>query len=100
MRTVADADVILGLEAQDFWGVTHQMTPLNRFGMESRPTTKAGAKIITVSAIELSHKSNYQDFGRYVEADVAITGDAEATLPALIEAMGRGALVLFLKLCR
>ena len=49
--------------------------------------TKPGAKIITVSAIELNHKSNYQDFGRYMEADLAITGDAEATLPELIEAV-------------
>jgi thiamine pyrophosphate-dependent acetolactate synthase large subunit-like protein len=84
---VADADVILGLEVQDFWGATHAMTGLNRFGMATRPTTKPGAKIITVSAVELNHKSNYQDFGRYVEADLAITGDAEATLPALIEAV-------------
>jgi acetolactate synthase I/II/III large subunit len=84
---VADADVILGLEVQDFWGMTHQMTPLNRFGMESRPSTKPGAKIITVSAVELNHKSNHQDFGRYIEADLAITGDAEATLPELIEAV-------------
>jgi len=84
---VAEADVILGLEVQDFWGATHQMTGLNRFGMETRATTKPGAKVITISAIELNHKSNYQDFGRYVEADLAITGDAEATLPALIEAV-------------
>jgi len=84
---VADYDLILGLEVQDFWGMTHQQTPVTRFGMESRPTTKAGAKIITISALELNHKSNYQDFGRYVEADLAITGDAEATLPELIEAV-------------
>ena len=87
---VSEADVILGLEVQDLWGATHQMTPLNRFGMESRPTTKNGAKIISISAVELNHKSNYQDFGRYVEADLAITGDAEATLPALIEAVRKG----------
>ena len=43
--------------------------------------------MITISAIDLNHKSNYQDFGRYVEADLSITGDAEATLPALIEAV-------------
>src|SRR5215831_10931894 len=84
---VADADVILGLEVQDFYGMTHQMTGLNRFGMESRATTKPGAKIITVSAVELNHKSNHQDFGRYLEADLSITGDAEATLPELIEAV-------------
>jgi acetolactate synthase I/II/III large subunit len=84
---LSDADVILGLEVQDFWGITHKMTPVNRFGMESFPSTRAGAKIISLSAIELNHKSNYQDFGRYVEADLAITGDPEATLPALCEAV-------------
>ena len=37
--SLADADVILGLETQDLWGLTHSQTGLNRFGMESRPTT-------------------------------------------------------------
>jgi acetolactate synthase-1/2/3 large subunit len=86
---VRGADVILALEVQDLYSITHQMTPLNRFGMESRPTTEPGAKIITVSAVELNHKSNNQDFGRYIEADLSITGDAEATLPELIEAVKR-----------
>ena len=36
---------------------------------------------------DLNHKSNYQDFGRYAEVDLAIAADAEATLPALIEAV-------------
>ena len=84
---LSDHDVILALEAQDLWGVTHKMTGFNKFGMESQPSIKPGAKIITVSAVELNHKSNYQDFGRYVEADLAITGDPEATLPELIEAV-------------
>jgi thiamine pyrophosphate-dependent acetolactate synthase large subunit-like protein len=82
---VSDADVLLALEAQDLWSLTHKMTPLNRFGMEAQSTMKPGAKVITISAVELNHKSNYQDFGRYMEADLSITGDAEATLPALIE---------------
>jgi acetolactate synthase-1/2/3 large subunit len=89
LPNVADADVILGLEAQELWSYTHRMTPLNRFGMESQPTTKPGAKLISISALALSHKSNYQDFGRYVEVDLNITGDAEATLPALTEAVQR-----------
>ncbi|HEV2198932.1 MAG TPA: thiamine pyrophosphate-dependent enzyme [Bryobacteraceae bacterium] len=84
---ITDSDAILALEADDLWGVLHRSTPINRFGMETRPITKAGAKIITVSAVELNHKSNYQDFGRYVEADIAVTGDPEATLPELIEAV-------------
>ena len=84
---LTDHDVILALEPQDLWGITHKMTGLNKFGMESQPTIKAGAKVVTISAVELNHKSNYQDFGRYVEADLAITGDPEATLPELIEAV-------------
>ena len=84
---LSEHDVILALEAQDLWGITHKMTGFNKFGMESQPSTKLGAKVITVSAIDLNHKSNYQDFGRYVEADLAITGDPEATLPELIEAV-------------
>ena len=34
-------------------------------------------------------KSNYQDFQRYQEVDMAIAADAEATLPSLIEACKR-----------
>ncbi len=84
---VSDADVVLGLEAQEMWTITHTMTGLNKFGMESHSVMKPGAKIINISAIELNHKSNYQDFGRYSESDLSIMGDAEATLPALIEAV-------------
>src|SRR5262245_57495275 len=51
--------------------------------------TKAGAKIVTIGSQELVTKSNYQDMGRYNEVDLAIAGDAEATMPALIEACKR-----------
>jgi acetolactate synthase-1/2/3 large subunit len=34
-------------------------------------------------------KSNYQDFQRYTEVDMAIAADSEATLPSLIEACKR-----------
>lgn len=87
--SIADADVILGLEVQDFWSVTHTMTPVNRMGMESKSITKPGAKLITIYSGDLGEKSNYQDLGRFAEVDVAIAADAEATLPALIEACRR-----------
>jgi len=54
--------------------------------MESRPTIKPGTKVVTISASDLLTRNNYQDGGRYNEADLAIPGDAEATLPSLIEA--------------
>ncbi|HEY1238976.1 MAG TPA: thiamine pyrophosphate-binding protein [Bryobacteraceae bacterium] len=87
--SVAAADVVLGLEVPDFWNATHSQTPINRMGMESRPITKAGAKLITITAGDLFSRSNYQDFGRYTEVDLAIAADAEATLPSLIEACKR-----------
>ena len=87
--SVATADVVLGLEVPDFWNATHAQTPINRMGMTSRPTTKPGAKLITITAGDLFSRSNYQDFGRYTEVDLAIAADAEATLPGLIEACKR-----------
>ena len=83
---VANADLVVGLEVPDFFHLTHALTPVNRFGMEARPTTKAGAKLVTISASDLLTKNNYQEAGRYTEADLAIPADAEATLPSLIEA--------------
>ncbi len=84
--SIANADVVLGLEVQDFWMATHTQTPINRMGMEARPITKPGAKLITIYSGDLYGKSNYQDFGRYADVDLSIAADAEATLPALIEA--------------
>jgi acetolactate synthase-1/2/3 large subunit len=86
---VAEADLVLGLEMPDFFQQIHTLTPINRFGMESRRQTRPGTKIATISSHELLTKSNYQDFGRYTEADLAIVADAEATMPALIEACKR-----------
>jgi thiamine pyrophosphate-dependent acetolactate synthase large subunit-like protein len=83
--SIANADVVLALEVPDFWNVTHAQTPLNRMGMEVRPLTKEGAKLITISSMDLLMKSNYQDFGQYNEADIALPADAETTLPLLIE---------------
>ena len=86
---IAAADVILGLELADFWFATHKQTPVNRMGMETRPRTRPDAKLISIFSGDLFAKSNYQDFGRYTELDLAIAADAEATLPALIEACKR-----------
>ncbi len=41
--------------------------------------------MITIYAGDLFSKSNYQDFGRYDEVDLAIAADAQATLPMLID---------------
>src|SRR5205814_1551342 len=50
---------------------------------------KPGTKVISIGTRDLYTKSNYQEFQRYQEADIAIAADVEATLPSLIESCKR-----------
>jgi thiamine pyrophosphate-dependent acetolactate synthase large subunit-like protein len=83
--TVGSADVILGLEVVDFWGITHQFR--GHIIASSRATTKPGAKIVSISSADLFIKSNFQNFQRFEPVDLAIAADAATTLPHLIEAV-------------
>jgi acetolactate synthase-1/2/3 large subunit len=80
---VANADVIMGLEATDFWSALNTMHDQVR--RTSRPIMKNDAKLISISMGDLYTKANYQDFYRYTGVDLAMAADAEATLPSLIE---------------
>ncbi len=84
---LANADVILGLEVADLWGAVNNYR--DQLYRSSRPITKPGTKVISITALDLYTKSNYQDFQRYPEVDIAMAADAEATLPSLIEACKR-----------
>jgi acetolactate synthase-1/2/3 large subunit len=86
-EVIANADVILGLELNDFWGTIHSFR--DQMERTSRPITKPGVKLISISAANLFYKSNYQNFQRYAEIDLDLAADAEATLPALIESVKR-----------
>jgi acetolactate synthase I/II/III large subunit len=55
----------------------------------ARNALKPGAKLIMISTADLGGRSNYWNFGRYEETDLAIAADAEATLPSLIEEVKR-----------
>ena len=84
---IREADVILGLEMSDFWG------NVNSFRDQMRRTSetliKPGTKLISINSDDLYTKSNYQDFDRLPEVDLAIAADGESTLPALTEAVKR-----------
>jgi len=82
---LANADVILGLELNDFWGTIHSYR--DQMERTSQPITRPDTKLIGISAATLFFKSNYQNFQRYPELDLDIAGDAEATLPSLIESV-------------
>ena len=82
---IANADVILGLELTDFWGtITAVRDSLHRV---ARSRLRPGTRLISITASDLYTKSNFQDFQRYPEVDVAIAADAETTLPSLTEAV-------------
>jgi acetolactate synthase-1/2/3 large subunit len=84
---IADGDVVVGLEISNFFGATN--TYRDQIERSSKAATKTGAKLVTITALEMNSKANYQDFQRYAEVDLALAGDAEATLPSLIEAVKR-----------
>jgi acetolactate synthase I/II/III large subunit len=84
---IGAADVVLGLELTDFWGTVNSYR--DQLHRSSRSILKSGAKTIAISTRDLGIKANYQEFQRYPELDLAVTGDAEATLPSLVDAVKR-----------
>ena len=78
------ADVVLGLECEDLWGTVNEYKDV--LIRHSEPILKPGAKVISIGAGDLFIHSNYQDFQRLPEVDLAIAADAEETMPSLIEA--------------
>ena len=81
------ADVILAMEVNDLWGALNRFR--DRIVRTSHPAIKPTAKTITLGVRDLYLKSNYQDFGRYQDVTLDIAGDAQASLPALTEAVKR-----------
>jgi thiamine pyrophosphate-dependent acetolactate synthase large subunit-like protein len=81
----AQADVILGLELNDTWGLVSAVP--DHVEREAVRVAKPGVKLATIGTTELFYKSNYQNFQRYYGADLSVAGDAQASLPALIEAV-------------
>ena len=84
---IARADCILSLEPVDLYGQLNAMRDQIERTVSSK--TKKGVKVISISTHDLLIHSNYQDFQRYVGADITITADAQTTLPSLIEAVRR-----------
>ena len=79
------ADVVLGLEVVDLYAAVNHYR--DRIVRDSRPLMKPGAKLISISAAEFLMRSNFQDSQRYQPADLVISGDGQATLPCLLEAV-------------
>jgi thiamine pyrophosphate-dependent acetolactate synthase large subunit-like protein len=85
---LGQADVVLMLEVADPWG---QFNSISDPHHEYRRLGKADVKIIHISLGDTLTKSNYQDMQRFMPVDVPISGDSQASLPTLTEAVKREA---------
>jgi thiamine pyrophosphate-dependent acetolactate synthase large subunit-like protein len=86
---IAQADCILSLEPVDLFGQLNGLR--DQLERTDIPRVKNGVKVISISTHDFLVHSNYQDFQRYVGADINIAADAQTTLPSLIEAVRREA---------
>jgi acetolactate synthase-1/2/3 large subunit len=85
---IGQADVVIGMELSDFWNTVNGFVDNGNEGFgKNINKLKPGTKLISISSVELLTKSNYQDFQRFQSVDISMPGDAEATLPSLIEAV-------------
>jgi acetolactate synthase-1/2/3 large subunit len=85
---ISNADVVLGLELSDYWALVNAFVDNGHDNIGiNESKVKPGTKLIGISSTPLVTKSNYQDFQRFQSLDVDMVGDAEASLPALIEAV-------------
>ena len=83
---VSEADVVLLLEVADPWGQFNSLSDPHKV---HRTIGKKGARIVNLSMQDVYIRSNYQDFQRYQPVDLAINGDAQASLPTLIDEVRR-----------
>ena len=70
---VAQADLVVGIDMTDFWGQVHSYR--DQLHRTSRPILKPGTKTVTVGSGDLFIKANYQNFQRFPDVDLAISGD-------------------------
>jgi len=82
---IRSADVILALEPYDLYGMLYEVNDL--IGRPSEPKIRPGTKVIVLGTTDTQIKPNITLYARYTSADLGITGDAEATMPLLIQAI-------------
>jgi acetolactate synthase I/II/III large subunit len=81
-QLVRDADVVLMLDVGDPWG---QLNTVEEPMRTTRALSRADVKVITIGFGESAIRSNYQDFQRFLSVDLAIHGEAQASMPVLTE---------------
>src|SRR4051794_2993152 len=83
---VNEADVVLLLEVSDAYGQFYSLSDPHKV---QRAIGRKDVRIVNLSMQDVYLKSNYQDIQRYLPVDLSINGDAQASLPALIDEVQR-----------
>jgi acetolactate synthase I/II/III large subunit len=86
-RVVPKADVVLLLGVDDIWEVLFSVA--DTVTRPTRRIAKPDVKTIAISIDEYDARGNIQDQMHALDVDLPIAGDAEASLPSLIEAVKR-----------
>jgi acetolactate synthase-1/2/3 large subunit len=84
---ISQADLILGIELNDYWAAVHAFG--DRIVRRARLITRPNVRTISIGVRDLFTKSNYQEFQRYQDVDLAIAADGEDTLPSLTDQVRR-----------
>lgn len=84
---IGQADVIVGFELTDLFGVVGDVIDLPE--RTTRMKIKPGTTVISISTLYNQSAGNYQDQQRFYEPTMAIAGDSEASMPYLIDAVNR-----------
>jgi thiamine pyrophosphate-dependent acetolactate synthase large subunit-like protein len=82
---LSQADLVVGIDMTDFWGVTHGYR--DQLHRTSRPLLKPSVKTVSLTSSTQTIRSNYQNFQRFSDVNLEISGDGAATLPWLLEAV-------------
>jgi len=84
---LTQADLVVGMDMTDFWGAIHSYR--DQLQRSSHPILKPGTKTVALTSADQFIRSNYQNFQRFTDVDLEISGDGAATLPFLIEAVNK-----------
>ena len=84
---ISQADLILGIELNDYWAAVHAFG--DRIVRRARLITRPNVRTISIGVRDLFTKTNYQEFQRYQDVDLAIAADGEETLPSLTDQVRR-----------
>jgi acetolactate synthase I/II/III large subunit len=84
---IPQADVILGLELSDLFGVVGDVAdlPERKTTIKIKPT----CTVISINSMYNQGAGNYQDQQRFFEPAMAIAGDSESSMPYLNDAVNR-----------